>query len=177
VSEKGGGNLMSNQKVQNEKQIHKEAFEAYYLMGDERSIRKVAKQLGRSHSTVQVWAKSFNWEERVEVRDALIQQQFDERVKKTNDSLVDMKANFHKFLKYLIAEALQDAQQKKLKIGSVSELIRVIELDLSLLGEDDRKARSQLDALSQAITGMGGGQQFVYDGKDRIDENDEPEAD
>lgn len=167
---------MSNKKLQNEKMVHKEAFEAFYLMGDERSIRKVAKQLGRSHSTVQMWAKSFNWLERVEVRDALIQQQFDDKVKKNNDSIVDMKANFHKFLKYLIAEALVDAQSKKLKISSVSELIKVIELDLSLLGEDDRKAKSQLDALSQAITGMGQGQQFTYDGKDRIEDNDEPES-
>lgn len=166
---------MAQQTIKVEKQQHREAFEVYYLLGEgKRSIRKVAKQLGRPPSTIQIWAQSFNWQERAEIRDAEVQRQFGELQKKTNDTLVDMKATYHKFLKALIAEALADMKAKKLKIESIGELIKVMELDLSLLGEEDRRAQGQMEQLNQAIQAsltMFGytNPNMEYDGKDRIE--------
>ena len=138
--------------VKKEKDYHREAFELYYLMGqEERSLTKLAKRLNRPKSTIQSWSESFDWKERVEIRDAEIQRQFEDRQKQNNDTIVDMKAHFHKFLKFLIAQALKDANAGNLRITKIKELVAVMELDLVLLGEDERKNKGQIDALNQAI--------------------------
>lgn len=41
-----------------------EAFKAYCEMGDERSIRKVAQELGKTDSLLRRWSSRWNWVER-----------------------------------------------------------------------------------------------------------------
>ena len=165
-------------KVKEEKPHHKQAYELYFLLPPEkRSIREVARQLGKSPSTVQSWAESFNWKERAEIRDSELSRQFQEIQKENNDTLLNVKASFHKILKALIAQAIADIKDGELKIYNVNDLIKVMELDMALLGEVDRQASSQMDALTEAlkqsaqIFGMDN-QEWEYDGKDRIEGED-----
>lgn len=170
---------MPSKKVQEEKQHHREAFELYLMLSpDKRSIREVARQLKKAPSTVQSWSESFDWKERVEIREAQVKKQFQDLQQKNNDTLVDMKATFHKILKSLIADAIEQMKKKHLSIDDVGDLIKVMKLDLELLGEEDRKAQAQLNDLTEALkasVGMFGGQaaQWTYDGKDRIEGEDD----
>jgi transposase len=169
---------MAQKRLQEEKQHHREAFELYYIMPkDKRSVREVARQLNRAPSTIQTWAQSFNWQERAEIRDSQVQQRFKEVQAANDDTLVNIKASFHKILKALIAEAISDVKLKKLKIDNVNELLRVMEMDMNLLGEEDRRAHNQLNDLTEAIKAsvqmFNNGEDFVYDGNDRIPEDGE----
>jgi hypothetical protein len=164
---------MTLQAPKTEKPQQREAFEVYYLMGDVRSVRKVAKEVGKSSTTIQNWSNQFNWQERVEIRDTTVKKAFEKQVEKVDDTIVNIKAQYHKVLKFVIAEALKDIQSGKLKITSVRDLIGVIELDLTLLGEEDRRTQGQMDDLNKAITSslqMFGQKGLEYDGKDRIEE-------
>lgn len=174
--------MASTKKIQEEKQHHKEAFEVYLMLPPEqRAIREVARRLKKAPSTVQSWAESFNWKERVEVREAQVQQQFQEIQAKNNETLVDMKANFHKILKALIAEGIQNITKKRLVIEDVNDLIKVMKLDLELLGDEDRKAQNELNALTEAVRASvqmfgGNAAQWTYDGSDRL-EGDKDDTD
>ncbi|AKQ08567.1 putative terminase small subunit [Bacillus phage vB_BceS-M2] len=154
-----------------EKPYMKDAFELYYAMGESRSLRQLAKQLKKSVSTISVWNSSFNWQERIEIRDTEVAKAFTKKAAETNDTVVNMKANFHKMLKVLIAQSIEEIKLGKIKVTSARELIEVMRFDLELLGEEDRRAQSQMDALTgainQSIEQFGG--LFSYDGKSRID--------
>ena len=168
---------MTLQQPKQEKPIQREAFEVYYLLGEERSIRKVARQVNKSATTIQNWSNQFNWQERVEIRDSTVKRAFEEKVEKVDDTVVNIKAQYHKVLKFVIAEALKDIQSGRLKITNIRDLIGVIELDMSLLGEEDRRSQGQMEDLNKAITSslaIFGQQQgnFEYDGKDRMEDTE-----
>lgn len=161
----------SLKRLTEEKPYMKEAFEMYYLMGESRSLRQLAKKLGKSVSTISVWNSSFNWQERIEIRDTKVAKEFNKKMAETNDTVVNMKANFHKMLKVSIANAVDDIRRGNIKITNIRELLEVMRFDLELLGEEDRRAQSQMDALTGAIqqSMVQFGHAFTYDGKDRID--------
>ncbi|QFG05668.1 terminase small subunit [Bacillus phage 035JT001] len=173
---------MAHKKVKEEKQHHKEAFELYYLLPEgKRSIREVARQLKKAPSTIQCWADSFNWKERVEIRDANVRQQFKDIQKQNDDTLVSIKASFHKMLKVMIANAIGDIKKGKLRVENVNELVRIMELDLKLLGEDDRQAQNNFNAVVEALKtsaemfgmNMDG---LEYDGKERPEGDDDDDS-
>ena len=55
--------------VQTEKPHHLAAFERYLGLGPARSFKAVAEHLGRTETTVQRWARSFDWRGRVQAHD------------------------------------------------------------------------------------------------------------
>lgn len=134
--------------IKQEQRKHKEAFEMYYVMGDDRSMRKLAKALNISLTTINNWAQSFDWTSRIEVRDSAIGKELE---RKTNETVVEMKAKYHTFLKGLIARAIEDFKNKHLGIEDVDDLIKVMKLDLELLGEGGGSSGGYLDDLNKAI--------------------------
>ena len=48
-----------------EREHHRRAFEAYYDLGRRRSLGKLAKKLGRPISSIKLWSREFNWQERL----------------------------------------------------------------------------------------------------------------
>lgn len=134
--------------IKQEQKKHKEAFEMYYAMGDERSMRKLAKALNTSLTTVNNWAQSFDWTSRIEVRDAQVGRMLEA---KTNETVVEMKAKYHTFLKGLIARAIENFKEKTLNIEDIDDLVKVIKLDLELLGEGGGTGNGYLDDLNKAI--------------------------
>ena len=63
-----------------ETQRHREAFEQYYLLGDKRSYPKVASKFSVSRTSVKKWAKAFDWQERVLIRDKEIGDKVEKKV-------------------------------------------------------------------------------------------------
>ena len=166
---------MASETVKEEKPIHKKAFEIYYSLGEERSIRRVAGEMNKSPTTIHNWSKSFNWKERVEVRDATVS---DVMEKKVVDTVVTLKADYHKIIKATIMRAVEDIKNGNLKIESIGDLQKMIDLDLTLMGEEDRRAKGMMDELNNAITtSMNIFGNMQYDGSDRMDDNDQPDHD
>jgi hypothetical protein len=137
-------------------------------LGEERSIRKVATKINKSPASVQNWKASFNWAERVEIRDATVSEVLEKRV---IDTVVSLKADYHKILKATVLTAVAAIRDGTLKIESINDLRMVMEMDLKLMGEEDRRNKGQMDALNDAIAAsmqMFGG--MTYDGNPRMDD-------
>ena len=49
--------------------IHQTAFELYHSLGNKRTYKAVAAQLGVSERTVRTWAKRHDWRQRISERD------------------------------------------------------------------------------------------------------------
>ena len=47
--------------LRKEKLRHVQAFETYYVMGDDRSFNRLSKELKINRRTIQLWAASFDW--------------------------------------------------------------------------------------------------------------------
>lgn len=109
---------------------HKEAFEYYYSLGENRGYREVAQKFNTSLTTLAKWGKAFNWQERVTQRDIEISKQLE---KKTNTTVLNEKANYRR----LIKEAIENMDD--IKIESVKDYETLVKLDLLLMGENTEK--------------------------------------
>lgn len=126
----------------------KEAFEYYYTLGGDRSLREVARKFNKSLTTIHKWNKSFNWQERCEIRDAENGRRLEER---NNDTIVEVKAKYHKVLKALVGKFVEDLNNGRIKIDKISDLVKIIELDMKLLGETETKGSGLMSDLLDAI--------------------------
>jgi hypothetical protein len=118
-------------------------------MGASRNLREVAKEFNTTLTTVHNWSISFDWKSRIELRDNEVSKIME---KKTNETVVEIKAKYHTFLKAMIAQAIEDFKAKDLKIETPLDLIRVIQMDLELLGEGDGSKSGMLDEMTKAIS-------------------------
>ena len=48
---------------------HREALEYYYVLGDKRTLQKVADKFIVSRQSVSKWKREFNWRDRIKLRD------------------------------------------------------------------------------------------------------------
>lgn len=140
---------MASSLIKEEKDIHRSAFEYYYAMGVDRNLRDVAKEFNKSLTSVHNWSVSFDWKSRIELRDAETTKLLE---KKTNETIVEIKAKYHTFLKAMIAKALEDFKSKNLKIETPLDLVRIITLDLELMGEGDTGNAGMMNELTEAIS-------------------------
>ena len=62
--------MAQSNHLQTEQERHRKAFELYCALGERRTYRQLAAQLGVSVSTVKLWSRSFNWQGRIRERDA-----------------------------------------------------------------------------------------------------------
>lgn len=143
-----------------ENKLQREAFEFYYGLGNQRSLKAVASHFNRSERTVAGWSRDLNWVDRVK------QKELDEAEGKEKQGLMlDVKVTYRKVLNNLLAVFSKDFKEGKIKIKSIQDLERVIKLDLLLMGdavdkvendgveltEEDKKA---LDQIAQALKGV-----------------------
>lgn len=110
----------------------KEAFEYYYSMGGDRSYTQVAQRFNVSKTTVGKWGKNYNWLERVEQRDIENSRRLE---KKTNNTIVNEKANYRKLIKAAISTFVGNLNAGRVDVLSVQDVERLIKLDLLLMGE------------------------------------------
>lgn len=112
---------------------HKEAFEFYYTLGKERSLKAVAEKFGVSDQAAKNWSKNFNWQYRVEQRDIELARKLQQ---KTDDIILATKADYRKIVKAGIAKWIANFKAGKINPTSVSDLEKLVKLDLLLMGEN-----------------------------------------
>lgn len=145
------------EKVENELQI--KAFELYYELGNDRSLKAVAKHFGKNERTVANWSRDFKWVERCAKRTA------EEAEILKEDAQADVKGKYKRLFNNLVTQAIKDFNSGKLKIRNILDLERVARLHLALLdipgevisndismNDDDRKLVDNL--LNEMKTGL-----------------------
>jgi len=135
----------------------KQIFDIYYSLGDKRSLEKLNETLKNtpeysdktpSLDTLKSWSKKFNWQERIQQRDAEISKGLE---KKINQDIINEKAEHRKLIKAIlnelkrslieyqneIKEGIKPAQIVTIKdLKDISQTIdTLIKLDLNILGE------------------------------------------
>jgi len=136
---------------------HKETFEQYYVMGNDRSLKKLLNKLDQnwiktgpkipSLHTLKTWSKAFNWQERVDQRDIEIGKKLPA---KTNETVLSIKANYRaeikdqfNILKKMLNKVIEKFKDNKgIEIKDVTGLKdimgcheKLIKMDLTLIGE------------------------------------------
>lgn len=106
----------------------REAFEYYYSLGVHRSLRQVAVAVGKTERTVSEWSRAFNWVERCAQKDL---EDADGKDKKSLQ--LDVKTTYRKLFNNLIAEAVKDMKSGKLRIRNITDLEKVVKMDLALI--------------------------------------------
>jgi hypothetical protein len=111
---------------------HKEAFEFYYAAGQNRNLASVAVQYEVSEKSVATWSKTFDWQARIEQRDI----ENSKRLQKaTDETVVSVKAKYRRIVGAAIGDFVSRFKAGQVAIESVSDLERLIKLDLLLMGE------------------------------------------
>lgn len=143
---------MATKKIKRETARMAEAFEYYYLLGDDRSTLKVSQQFHVNHRTVQYWADSFGWPERVAQRDIEIAQELQ---RKTLKDIVDTKANYRKIIKIAVKNLVDNLTEQdeegnpKIKVTSIADLEKLVKLDMLLMGEYTEVTKTKAETVNQ----------------------------
>jgi len=106
-----------------------EYFEMYYALGDERSLRKTAKLVGVSQTTIAKFSKKYNWPAKVAERDALNTRnitKYDETEK------LKKKISYRRTIKKLVVDWIDKYERGEIKIKDVNDLMKLINMDLEL---------------------------------------------
>ena len=136
---------------------HKEIFEQYYIMGKDRSLKKLLDKLHRDSTgtapslrTLKSWSKAFNWQERIEQRDIEISRGLED---KTNETIINIKSGFKAEIKVqlnifkvmlnrLIKKFKDSKEDETIEIKKIEDLKvvtdsyeKLIKLYLTLIGE------------------------------------------
>jgi len=134
-----------------EKPNHISAFEHYYISGDKRSYKSTASRFNVAKKTIERWAKEFNWQERVKLRDIENSKALENKLKpKTNKIIVNTKADYRAEIKSQlnILKAILNNTIKDIKAGNIIDIAdtgnlkdvvnsyeKLCTLDLKLMGE------------------------------------------
>lgn len=134
---------------------HKEAFEYYYLCGNERGIRGVAQKYNVSSAAVAKWSKAFDWQERIKIRDIENAKKLE---KKTDETIVAVKARYRQYvrdnlaiIRVLIGDVVEKVKSKEINVKNLEELNMLlntiekqIKLDMLLVGEATDKTELEM---------------------------------
>lgn len=117
---------------------HKEAFEFYYSLGDQRSLPKVGKEYKVTNTSAYKWCKLFNWRDRVKARDTEISKRIEKEV------IINIMREKKKFLDILnkqVQDVITKDKDGKLLIGikieDQGDLLKTIETSMKLMGDGD----------------------------------------
>jgi cysteine synthase len=122
------------------------AFEAYLAMGQERSLRKLAKKIGAKFATIQSWSRRNKWRDRL----LELQEQAAEQAKEDVKKAFFENAENLKTYKYELLDLLKrkvDTSRYCDHCGgapvTVSEIVKVYEVVKLELGEPTSIAKGQ----------------------------------
>jgi hypothetical protein len=143
---------------------HKDAFNQYYLMGADRSLRELARLRNVSEKTPKRWSKAHNWQERIELKDIDLSRKTEEAL---DDAVVNTRADYRKMIKENMAEDVKldsyvttligkakDKIEKgelsvdnikdlvelmRVKQGSTAKKVELMKADLLMMGEADSR--------------------------------------
>lgn len=106
---------------------HAEAFELYFKMGEERSLRELAKKLEVSETTINRWNKEFDWQTRIVDREKEISEKVAEKV---IEEEIDLRSKFVSGIKGAIDLFLSNLKNGLVKVESVQDFERLGKLYL-----------------------------------------------
>ena len=106
---------------------HIEAFESYYQMGKNRSLRDLADTLGVSYTSVFNWSKAFNWGEKIKERDAEIAAKVKER---SIEEEVDLRSQFNLGIESAVRLFLNNLNNGLVKVETIQDFERLGKLYL-----------------------------------------------
>lgn len=117
--------------------IERMAFEQYYKMGDNRSIRKIATDLHKHRNTVQDWSQKYRWQARVKERERqaaeflIMQQSAQEEAETKKKHLTLIDAGISTFARNLA--------QGKVEITSIDDLQKLVKMRWMLANMPDKR--------------------------------------
>ena len=111
---------------------HKQAFEYYYSLGENRGLRKVAQKFNVTLTAVANWSRAFNWQERLEQRDIENAKKLEAEV---NKAIVSSKADYRALIKKVVKEFEERLKAGKIRISKPEDLSIMAKLDLLMMGE------------------------------------------
>jgi hypothetical protein len=122
-------------------------------MGAGRSLASLTGDCQVSEKSLKRWSKEFDWQARIEQRDLENARRLQ---KATDDTVVAVKAKYRKIVQAAIGKFVQGLQADAVEVASITDLERLIKLDLLLMGEATDKTehahsleeRFDFDALS-----------------------------
>lgn len=131
---------------------HQKIFDIYFAMGENRSLAKLYDALSSglcqeydgvvpSYPTVKYWSKKFNWQERITQRNIELSKKMEQ---KTNTTVLNQKADYRKIIKEAIDDWYKKFSDGKAGPENVSDLERLMKLDLLLMGEATEKNEGQI---------------------------------
>jgi hypothetical protein len=108
-----------------EREHHKKAFEFYYALGEARSYRQVAEESGVSLGTVKLWGRSFDWNGRIQERDAEVARAMADRSMKKG---IERGFRNSRIIELGLVQVAKAIAEGKVKM-TVSDLDRLIRLE------------------------------------------------
>jgi len=108
-----------------ESSIHREAFEYYYSLGNERSVEAVAEKYDCLPDTVRKWRRKYLWDERVSQRD----------IETGESSVTPVKVDYRVIINLLMENVADRIENGEIKVNTVADFERLVKLDLLLMGE------------------------------------------
>lgn len=130
---------------------HQKIFDIYYAMGESRSLAKLRESILNgldqdlasslpSLTTVKEWSRRFNWQDRITQRNIELSKRMEQ---KTNTTVLNQKADYRKIIKEAIDDWYKKFSDGKAGPENVSDLERLMKLDLLLMGEATEKNEAQ----------------------------------
>ena len=132
-------------KVLEENEVHRDAFELYYSLGDYVSVRKkahiVEEEFGIAYSTVFRWKDRFNWDDKKRLRDIENRKQIEAI---TNQLVVETRMDLFDVVK----KSIQDYKERidlgeLIKISNTVDLDRMVKLCLLLIGDATERTETK----------------------------------
>ena len=124
---------------------HKQAFEHYYSLGENRGLRKVVQKFNITLTAVANWNKAFNWQERVGQRDIENAKKLETEV---NKAVVSSKADYRALIKKVVKEFEERLEVGKIRIAKPEDLSIMAKLDLLMMGEATEKEKQEITIIS-----------------------------
>jgi hypothetical protein len=117
----------------------RKAFEHYYGLGDDRTLRQTAKDYGVTERTVNNWSQWFEWKERVRKRDKEIGDQIDKKmIDKYSTMETDIVETLYYTMKKSVLEPFQNGEVP-LEIKSVKDFETIVKMIVSFAANREEK--------------------------------------
>jgi transposase len=139
-------------KQREETPEQKNAFEIYFMMGDDRSYRKLAKQLGKGVTTISNWARAFDWQDKIDSRDAQVDQIVEQR---NNKTMAEIKLEQARQIDAVMTTFWERVVKGKIELESWSDYERLWKIRQDIGGDTEKKRSSALADLTKMIADVG----------------------
>lgn len=125
-------------KFSKETDEQKAAFELYYSLGENRTLKAVAERIGKTEKSVSNWSSAFKWKERLSMRE-FTDAKMAEASKFAIEAEGDIKIRYRLMINNLMLKAMEMVATGKLYIKNITDFERLVRLDLLLMGENTEK--------------------------------------